>query len=661
MDIETIILSKVDIVDYIGRFTDLKRFGNQWRGACPIHDGHNETTLCVNGQMGKWYCFAENIGGNVIDFVRFHDHISHIQAVQKLATELNIDLSRDADFKADVDFISHAEGEIETAKRFLNKNIDYLHKRGLNDQTIAEYELGSDSSGNVVIPIFDYLARPVAMAKRFFDKSFKYKNSKNNRMYDKSTLLFGLPQAQKHLGNKLYLAEGYFDAMAGTQMGCPCLAYCGAEISKDQILSIPKVVDKQVEIILVPDHDDAGLKQIERVRDRFRLIPNQVRVLLVPEGCKDLGEYLEKGFDPEALQQHPTKHIDKFVLEYRIKRCTNKEDEYEFAAQYLKTVVNPMIRADCIDWLSDRWGQDAADLKAYFSADTDDIETLSNQVYSMDECVVALAKLYEKGQIKTGYEGIDNCTGEMAKGEVLILGAYSASGKTSAAIDIILNMCVYQHLNVLFFSMEMSKGAVMQWILSKLGKCQIKDVRERFKDPEFVKQVTAKLERNLFIVDTNGLSIDDIEKTVLAVNAKHVFGDRAVDVVVVDYFQYLKGTEDYEGVAYSAKSLKRIAKADSILFVMLSQLNRNTNNFEEPGMNNLKGSGDVEASADYIVLFWRPDQKPGIKLETAQKYQNITRFKIAKARNGFRGPQRFSMKYNPDCSRLENYKEDEEE
>lgn len=85
---------------------------------------------------------------------------------------------------------------------------------------------------------------------------------------------------------------------------------------------------------------------------------------------------------------------------YKIQKCKDKESEYSFATEYLKKIHNVMIKADCIKWLAKRWGQDEAELKAFFNAKTEDVEELLSNVNKVEDCVASLDKLYERGQFR---------------------------------------------------------------------------------------------------------------------------------------------------------------------------------------------------------------------------------------------------------------------
>jgi len=655
-NLENVIKAKLDLREYVSQYTELRRTGNTWRGACPIHGGENKSAFTVFPH-GTFYCFSCGASGNVINFVAEHEHITYEAATEKLAEMLNIDVSSSVEYVRQRNIIQEYRHKVDTAQKYLEENEGvkkYLHRRKISDEVIKLFHLGADrkDGGNLIIPIYNINDQPVAIAKRYFNAKYKYKNSKNSEVFDKSETLYGLNVSHKVGGSTLYLVEGYFDVMSGTQLGLPTAGYCGAEIGKEQIQLLNKTVPPTTQIVLVPDMDEAGLKHIDRVRDRFNSITRfNVRVLPLPDGCKDLNDALVDDVDVKSL---PTVYIDQFVLTRKLDECKSIEDQYSYATEFMKTVKNQMVKADLVDLLAKRWGKDASDLKEAFDLDETEIDSLTDEASTLYDCLGSLGKLYEKGIFKTGIAGVDDCVGGIMKGQVVVVGAYSGSGKTSFAIDYILKSVLNNDMRVVFFSQEMSKGNVLEWILAKLIGCPFYQVREHFKDSEEIKKQLDRIGNRLIIIDKNGVTMDEIDRTISAINAKGLF-DKPVDMVVCDYFQYLKGTEEYDGAAQQAKAMKRIAKDKDLIFVMLSQLNRQSNQYEEPTMNLLKGAGDIEASADICLLMWRPDLRPGIGLEAEQKWHGITRFNLAKVRGYQLGSTRFMMKWNKDKSILEDY------
>lgn len=652
MSVENLLKTKIDIVEYIGRFTELRPKGSLYEGRCPIHGSDEGTPLVIYPQTNSYYCFACESGGDIIQFVSDYDDISRTMAIKKLAHEANINIDADEDWRKAVKVEDTHRAIIDRAKGQLNKVIDYLHKRGFTDETISSFELGFDND-TLVIPIRNEYGQPVAIARRQFDKSPKYINSRNNIMYDKSALLYNLDQAIK-IKNKdeLYMVEGYMDAISGHQMGLATVAYCGNEVHKDQLRTLTRALRKIPTIIYCPDNDAEGIKRVPRVRDYFReILPRiAVRVLQLPEGIKDFNDALKAGIDVSTL---PKIHIDKYVLWLMLDNCKSEEDEYDVAHDFLKIVSNPLFKADIIKKLCERWNREFAELKDFFDSYQEDTDELVQEASTTTEAISDLKNLYMRGEYKTHFQNLDKCIGGMVKSQVMIVGAYSSAGKTDWLIEYLLRQVIKNKARTVFFSLEMSKGKVMERIIAKILRIRLADVRELVMNgDERIAQVESKLSERLVIYDNNNLNIDEIEHRIVALNRKNTLGG-PVDIVAVDYFTYLKGASTYEGASEQALKMKGLAKKYNVILVMLSQLNRGANTYNEPTMDLLRMTGDIEASGDVIIMLWRPEKEPGLSLQKQEELKNITRMKVEKARDGIYGPIRMELKYNNSTSLLE--------
>lgn len=652
MNVENLIKAKIDIVEYIGRFTELRPKGSLYEGKCPIHGSDEGTPLVVYPQSDSYYCFACESGGDVIQFVRDYDNVSHTIAIKKLANEVNINIESNEEWQKSVRLEGDCKKLTEKAKTQLPKVIDYLHKRGFTDETIKLFELGFENN-TLVIPIRNEHGQHVAIARRQFDRNPKYLNSRNNVLYDKSALLYNLDQAIK-IRNKdeLYMVEGYMDAISGHQMGLPTVAYCGNEVHKDQLRTLSRSLRKIPTIIYCPDNDKEGIKRVPRVRDYFReLLPRaSVRILELPEGIKDLNDALQSGIDVSTL---PKVHIDKYVLWLMLDTCKSEEDEYDVAHNFLKSVGNPLFKANIIKQLCERWKRDFSELKDFFESYQEDTDELVKNAANTSESIADLKNLYLRGEYKTHFQNLDKCIGGIVKSQVMIVGAYSSAGKTGWAIEYILRQVIKNKAKTVFFSLEMSKGKIMERIIAMILKIKLSDVRELvLNGDERIAQVESKLAERLVIYDDNNLSIDDIEQRIVALNRKNTLGG-PIDLVVVDYFTYLKGANTYEGASAQALKMKGLAKKYNIILLMLSQLNRGANTYNEPTMDLLRMTGDIEASGDVIIMLWRPEKEPGLSLQKQEELRNITRMKVEKARDGIYGPIRMELRYNSNTSCLE--------
>ena len=652
MNITETIIQQVDIIDFIGKYTNLHQSGRYWKGKCPLHESDDTSeTLVVFPDTNSFYCFSCECGGTVINFLSDKEKISYRAATEILAKECNISLKDNKEYQLEASEEMRFTREADMYHKNVGSIGEYLAKRGLTNSTINDFNLGFHSDC-LTIPLRNEHGQYVSMAIRQFNKKPKYKNTPNSILYKKSSFLFNLDLARKKIKDRLYVCEGYMDAMSGHQMGEPTVAYCGSELHRDQIRKLAGFIRKEITIVICPDNDEAGVKHLPRTRDHFQsMLPKaNIRVLIMPEECKDINDLLCAGYE---LADLPTEHIDIFVIKQLVKRYKTIEEQYVVAESFLKTIRSPMIRAEAIQALGEIWKRDVSDLKAYFdsgiSSEQDLLETLHDASSSLNQ----LRDIYKRGTYPTHFQLLDNCIGGVSKGQVFLIGAYSSSGKSDIAIEYILRQIVQNKANVVFFSLEMPRGKIMERIVCKILKKRISEVKELIiqGDP-LVNQVLDKIGKKLYIVDENNLSIHDIERYINTINTRNIM-EGGVDVIVVDYFTYLKGAGDYDGASEQALMMKGIAKRYNVIFTMLSQLNRSGNTYEEPTMNQLRMTGDLEASADYILMIWRPDRAPNLSLEKQQELRNITRCKVEKARDGMNGPPMFELKYDVNTSRLE--------
>ena len=194
----------------------------------------------------------------------------------------------------------------------------------------------------------------------------------------------------------------------------------------------------------------------------------------------------------------------------------------------------------------------------------------------------------------------------------------------------------------------------MKILISKIVQIQQFKVYEYIKErPDTYELIMDALKKYLFIVDKNYLSFDDMGKYIKLLASRDIM----VDIVAVDYFQYMQGTDTLEGQENTAKNMKAFAKENNVTLFMLSQLNKGSQKdgsgkFREPVQTDLMGSGAIGNSGDYVVAIWRPAQVPGLSPIDREHVKYDTMFKIIKAREVRSGDIIFNLVYNPDTSRL---------
>lgn len=657
MSIIDTILSK-SIIEYVPEAT--KFSDGSYRCACFLHGGDNPSALAFFPDTNKFYCFSCGAHGNIINLVMERDGCTFNQAVHKLCEDFGLTISEDDDYKKHLSITERNGQWIEIMRGNLDKIKDYLYKRGLTDETIDAYKLGySEKTKSLAIPMFDAWNRPVAFLYRYFEGKVKYKNSKNvKNLFEKGEFLFGQPQAQQHLKTTrtLMLAEGAFDCMSAVQQGNCCLAYCGISITRHHIDSIKDILAPITgsKVVLCPDNDGRASKFVTRARDLFkRYAPKVVvKVAIIPDPYKDFNDMLIAGVDIATTVKY--EHIDKYCVRQVLMESDDREVQEQAVVSYMKSVDNPIVRADIAEFLAATWQRDVGIIRELLSIKEDTTEEKLADIYTVDR---AYAQLEQKRSVDTfglGYPNIDK-TIQLERKNVVVLGAYSYTGKTDNLIEWILYWCVGLKKKVLFFTMEMPVEDIMKIIVAKIVRIERFKVRDYIAEhPETYQMICDKLRKYLFIVDRNGLTLDAMEDYVRLMMAR----DNAPEVVCVDYFQYLANVNTNEEQDREARKMKAFAKNLDVTLIMLSQLRKASQareadgKFHEPTQADLVGSGALGNSADYILLMWRPALNERLSPVDLEQQKYDTCVKITKAREVRNANLMYRLVYNPVTSRL---------
>ena len=645
--------------DEFTRFSD-----GTYRSSCPIHGGTNESSFAVFPD-NSWYCFSCNAGGNIIDYLMERENLSYSAAVHELCQEYSIDLSQDKAFAEQQSIAQKYESWCKTYEKDVGKCVEYLkQKRGLTDETIKRFRLGwSDRSHAITIPMFDANSREIcAYGYRFFEGKAKYKNTKNiPGVFTKGEYLYnldkclGLMRKQK----RLFVCEGHFDSIAGIQMGYPTVAYCGISLSKNHVELIRQYSSKLdgFQVVIIPDNDGKASKFVTRARELFQKHYPQasVKVLEITGELKDTNDILLDGKD---FKDFPLYDIDIYCAREIIKEHPDDiQAQQKKIEGYAKSITNPLTKADLAEYLSETWGKSLDVVKEFLRvSDVNTEDELMNDLSDIEGCFRAFDESLDEEEITFGYPTLD-ANVAMRRSWVTVLGAYSFSGKSSMLIDWCLHWTIRLHKRVLLFSLEMTKADILEVIIAKVMGIPQYSVKKFCKSPEGTKifhEVTEKIGKYLYVVDKNSIGINDIDKYIQIFNMRNP--DEPLDIVAVDYFGYLAHCDTFEEQSSSARKMKEIAKKNNVAFVMLSQFNKESQKGAmEPTQNALKGAGDIGASADIIVLIWRPviSNPPESEIDReAMKY--LTKMKVVKARKGLKNNQdRFELTYDPNTSRLE--------
>ncbi|MDT8900895.1 DnaB-like helicase C-terminal domain-containing protein [Anaeroselena agilis] len=641
-NIAEVIIAKVDPVEYLTYNYGVKfrKEPRSYRSQCPVHDGSRGDSFSVLGN--RLTCFACGFYGNIIDAVAEIEGIDQTSAIEKLANELNLPIGSYEEFQRQKTLAEQNKAKLAKYRRGITPYKDYLNgDRSISDETIEALQLGGDIDG-IIIPLINLQGQVVAFARRNMNYKAKgqpkYTNTRNNELYEKAEFLYNFNRALKEMRKqrRVYVCEGYFDAAAADQQGLPCVAYASADLTRGHIKALNERAEDlypQFTFFLAPDNDEEGQKRIPRMRDKFRqLAPRaNVRVVLLPEGIKDFNDAHHAGIQIGEL---PTEPLDLYVLKKIVSDCQGEDEEFTAAKEFMSTVTNEIVKAECAKYLSHKWQRQEDTVQGWLQAKSND-DDMAKRFKEPEAAIDDLLALYASGAMTLGWETIDWGANSFYKTEVIILAARPGVAKTWIACMVALHLAIREKKRGIFFSLEMSAGSLYNRMVAIfLGKPMWeveKLVKE--KDPT-VLNIKAALESRLYVVDDNDINVEMMDKIIAYANQRKF--DEPCDFVVIDYMQFIKGCSKYDILAEETKALKPLAKKNKLLVIALSQISRQGRDYERPTMEMLKGAGELEQTGDTVGGLWVPGNNPELSDAEQKKLDGIIMFGFLKHRRGAR-------------------------
>ena len=268
----------------------------------------------------------------------------------------------------------------------------------------------------------------------------------------------------------------------------------------------------------------------------------------------------------------------------------------------------------------------------YAALDDGDL-TLHPPAHDRWETLAArLGASYDAGEeplVPSGLVGPDRRFGAWPRGSLVVVGARTSVGKTSLATTLAVEHARAGR-RVSFISVEMDAHRIGQRYVGALAGISLHDLVRRRLGEEEDGKLREALDAPL------ALCTDDRSRSWSAVRARirqHARELGGLDVAFVDYLQLLDpepapGEKRYEALGRISAGLKHLARDLDCVVVGLAQLNRGTEEREEPRMSDLRESGNLEQDADIVWLLWRKEQ------DAALYGLSPVRLKVAKNRYG---------------------------
>ena len=260
-------------------------------------------------------------------------------------------------------------------------------------------------------------------------------------------------------------------------------------------------------------------------------------------------------------------------------------------------------------------------------------------------------KYFKEREVKPlhiGFDKLDELLGGLEGGDMIVIGARPAVGKSALVTQITSNLAK-QGKRIGFYNLEMQNKQVYERFVvseSGIGLTRLRrairflgDEEQRFNDAN----KTLEKAENIVITSAGSRTVGEIKA-----ESKHM----DYDIIIIDYLQLLKADTTYRGnraaeVGEISRAIKSLAMELNIPIIALSQLNRVSEGREtkEPTMAELREAGNIEQDASVIMLMWNLDENDRTKKG----------LKIDKNRQGECG--KIVMKFNGDTMRFEETNE----
>ena len=243
----------------------------------------------------------------------------------------------------------------------------------------------------------------------------------------------------------------------------------------------------------------------------------------------------------------------------------------------------------------------------------DEYSSLSSSIdAAITEMEIAEKSDGEVVGVPTGFYELDKMTHGLHGGQMIIVAARPAVGKSTFALDIARNGAIKNDKPVLFFSLEMSKAEIAMRMLSAESEISLSKMRGGTLSSEEWKKLASVRGRindaPLFIDDSANLTMVEIRA-----KSRRLREQLGLELIVIDYLQLLSSGKKVESrqqeVSEFSRSIKLLAKELNIPVIAIAQLNRNSEQKSDktPEISHLRESGSLEQDADVVILLHRED------------------------------------------------------
>ncbi len=399
------IKERLNIVDLVRRYVELKRNGPRWVAPCPFHQ-ETKPSFSVSEEQGMFYCFGCQASGDIFDFHSRINGLEFKESLEQLAAEAGVAIDRGRGKAGN----QGAERERRSSRQQMLRMYElaaghfsaalqspeaaqcreYIERRGLSEDIVQRFGLGwarrewqslADAlrragfdarlaveagllgqSGNgraydrfrgrLIFPIKNLSNQIIAFGGRIIaeEDEAKYINSSDTPLYKKGEHLYGLAQARRGITTKgrALLTEGYMDVLTLHQFGYDnAVGVLGTALTPEQIKRLSGFASQMV---LLFDGDRAGRKAALRSCEMLLTRGLACNVVLMPEG-EDIDSLL-RGAGPEVFEDLQARAPDGLRFCVDVLKALAPRETVEWARNFLRQVELPELVSPYVSRLS---------------------------------------------------------------------------------------------------------------------------------------------------------------------------------------------------------------------------------------------------------------------------------------------------------------------
>lgn len=409
MDNVSEVKNKIDIVELIGNYVQLKKTGKNYKGLCPFHS-EKTPSFIVSQDIQRFRCFGCGRTGDIFNFIQEYEGLEFPEALKMLADKAGVRIEYDKNQSKEK---SESQQIIELnalSAQFFNRILmkhkfgklarDYLEKRGLTDETANLFMLGYapkswDSlirfiksrkpeitdkilvnaglarysnkntaydmfRGRIMFPFIDPLDRVIGFSARAMNNEDlpKYINTAETLVFHKERFLFGLNLSKSEIRKKdeAIIVEGMMDMISLYTHGYKnVVSSNGTALTLGQLNVLKRYT---ANIVLIFDNDEAGTEAMIRGIKVIQSSGLNIRIGFLPDDSKDPDELMQKNssqFKQIVLKAVPI--WDFYFLyaskKYNLENVFERKSASDFLLSNIKQIDDEVIRSEYVKKFAD--------------------------------------------------------------------------------------------------------------------------------------------------------------------------------------------------------------------------------------------------------------------------------------------------------------------